>query len=257
MYLEKYSLADKVAVVTGAATGIGFASAQALAEAGATVVVADIDPDAGDAASQELADLGYKADSVAMDVSDSAAVNRALDRILRDHDVVDILVNNAGIGKSFEPAEDVSDETWLKILDVNLNGLFWCCRAFGKEMLAHGKGVIVNIGSMSGEVVNRPQEQSHYNASKAAVHHLTRSLAAEWGSRGVRVNAVAPTYIETKLTAYVHDDPELSKFWLGGTPMNRMGSVDEVASVVLFLASEASSLMTGSVVIADGGYTCW
>ncbi|MGI9616629.1 MAG: SDR family NAD(P)-dependent oxidoreductase [Acidimicrobiales bacterium] len=257
MYLEKYSLDDKVAVVTGAAQGIGFATAHALAEAGATVVIADIDAEAGEAAATRLVELGYKADSETLDVTDSDAVNRVLERILSNHQVVDILVNNAGIAKSFDPAEDAADETWLRTFDVNLNGLFWCCRAFGKQMLTNGSGTIVNIGSMSGEVVNRPQEQSHYNASKAAVHQLTRSLAAEWGARGVRVNAVAPTYIETELTAYVHDDPELSKYWLGGTPMNRMGSVDEVASVVLFLASEASSLMTGSVVLADGGYTCW
>ena len=124
-------------------------------------------------------------------------------------------------------------------------------------MLERGSGNIVNVGSMSGFVVNRPQEQAQYNASKAGVHHLTKSLAAEWASRGVRVNAVAPTYVETSLTAYVYDDPELMKHWIGGTPMGRMGRTDEIASVILFLASEASSLMTGSIVAADGGYSCW
>jgi len=257
MYLEKFSLTGQVAVVTGAGTGIGFASAEALAEAGALVVIADLDAASGQLAAEHLSERGYASDAEALNVADSAAVNHALKNILTRHGKVDILVNNAGIGKSFEPAEDMSDEVWLKILDVNLNGLFWCCRAFGKVMLEAGHGVIVNVGSMSGEVVNRPQEQSQYNTSKAAVHHLTRSLAAEWGGRGVRVNAVAPTYIETKLTEYVHDNPELSKYWLGGTPLNRMGRVDEVASVVLFLASDASSLMTGSIVMADGGYSCW
>ena len=151
----------------------------------------------------------------------------------------------------------MDDATWLKVIDVNLNGLFWCCRTFGKSMLEMGGGNIVNVGSMSGFIVNRPQEQAHYNASKAGVHHLTRSLAAEWATRGIRVNAVAPTYIETELTSFGYDDPKMFQHWVGGTPMNRMGRTDEIASVILFLASEASSLMTGSIVLADGGYTSW
>jgi NAD(P)-dependent dehydrogenase (short-subunit alcohol dehydrogenase family) len=151
----------------------------------------------------------------------------------------------------------MSDEDWSSVIDINLNGLFWCCRAFGKPMLDRGRGAIVNLGSMSGYIVNRPQEQAQYNASKAAVHQLTKSLAAEWAPRGVRVNAVAPTYIETAMNAYVYEDENLMRHWIGGTPQGRMGRPDEVASVVLFLASDAASLMTGSIVLADGGYTCW
>jgi len=124
-------------------------------------------------------------------------------------------------------------------------------------MLAAGRGSIVNVGSMSGFIVNKPQPQAYYNASKAAVHHLTKSLAAEWGARGVRVNAVAPTYINTPLNAFVKSNPAMYDAWIGGTPMGRLGESDEIASVVLFLASAASSLMTGSIVLADGGYTCW
>jgi NAD(P)-dependent dehydrogenase (short-subunit alcohol dehydrogenase family) len=143
-------------------------------------------------------------------------------------------------------------------MDINLDAVFWCCRAFGRQMLAAGKGSIVNIGSISGFIVNKPQPQAFYNASKAAVHHLTKSLAAEWATRGVRVNAVAPSYIETPLTAFgMKEHPEMLKTWIEMTPMGRVGQPDEIASVVQFLASDAASFMTGSIVLADGGYCSW
>jgi NAD(P)-dependent dehydrogenase (short-subunit alcohol dehydrogenase family) len=192
-----------------------------------------------------------------MDVTDSKRVTQAADQLVWRHGKVDILVNSAGIARSETPAEKVTDELWLNVLDVNLNGTFWCCRAFGRHMLEAKSGAIVNIGSMSGFIVNKPQEQSYYNASKAAVHHLTKSLAAEWGARGVRVNAVAPTYVATPLNEFVKSKPAMYDAWIGGTPMARLGKVEEIASVVLFLASDAASLMTGSIVLADGGYTCW
>jgi NAD(P)-dependent dehydrogenase (short-subunit alcohol dehydrogenase family) len=257
MYLEKFKLGGKTAVVTGGGQGIGLASVEALAEAGAKVVIADRD---GAIAAQGQASLkakGYDVDIVDMDVTNSARVAEAAGQLAKRYGKVDILVNNAGIARSETPAETVADEHWLNVIDVNLNGTFWCCREFGKHMLAAKSGAIVNIGSMSGFIVNKPQEQSYYNASKAAVHHLTKSLAAEWGARGVRVNAVAPTYIETPLNAFVKNNPPMYNAWIGGTPMARLGQVEEIASVVLFLASEAASLMTGSIVLVDGGYTCW
>ena len=257
MYLESFSLNGKVAVVTGAAQGIGLATADALSEAGATVIIADMNPDTAAKSSQALQAKGRKVEWEKLDVTDARAVEQVHAAIIARHGKVDILVNNAGIALSNRPAETMDDATWLKVIDVNLNGLFWCCRTFGKSMLEMGGGNIVNVGSMSGFIVNRPQEQAHYNASKAGVHHLTRSLAAEWATRGIRVNAVAPTYIETELTSFVYDDPKMFQHWVGGTPMNRMGRTDEIASVILFLASEASSLMTGSIVLADGGYTSW
>jgi len=257
MYLDKFKLTDKIAVVTGAARGIGYAAVEALAEAGAKVVLTDMNDALLKEATATLAAKGYGVDSVVLDVTDVEAVQAAHDEIVARHGRVDILVNNAGIAISNHPAETMADDVWNKVIDVNLNGVFWCCRAFGKSMLDRGSGTIVNVGSMSGFVVNRPQEQANYNASKAAVHHLTKSLAAEWGARGVRVNSVAPTYIDTEMNKYVYEDAEMYRHWVGGTPINRLGRTDEVASVILFLASDASSLMTGSIVLADGGYVCW
>ena len=257
MYLEKFKLGGKTAVVTGAGQGIGLACAEALAEAGAKVVIADRDSKVAAQGQSDLKAKGYDAEIVIMDVTDTAAVAQTAAQLTARYGKVDILVNNAGIARSETPAETVTDEHWLNVIDVNLNGTFWCCREFGKHMLAAKSGVIVNVGSMSGFIVNKPQEQCYYNASKAAVHHLTKSLAAEWGARGVRVNAVAPTYIETPLNAFVKSNPPMYQAWIGGTPMARLGQVDEIASVVLFLASEAASLMTGSIVLVDGGYTCW
>jgi len=257
MYLEKFRLAGKTAVVTGGGQGIGLASVEALAEAGARVVIADRDAKIAAQGQASLKTKGYDVEIADLDVTNSARVADVASQLVARHGKVDILVNNAGIARSETPAETVTDEHWLNVLDVNLNGTFWCCREFGKHMLAAKSGAIVNIGSMSGFIVNKPQEQAYYNASKAAVHHLTKSLAAEWGARGVRVNAVAPTYIETPLNAFVKNNPPMYNAWIGGTPMARLGQVEEIASVVLFLASEAASLMTGSIVLVDGGYTCW
>ncbi len=257
MYLERFNLRDRVAVVTGGAQAIGLACVDALSEAGAHVYIADRNPKAAQEGQAAMRAKGYQTDFIEVDVTNSAQVDAAAARVLREKGRVDILVCNAGIARSETAAEDLTDEHWLNVVDVNLNGLFWCCRAFGRPMLGAGRGSIVNIGSMSGFIVNKPQPQAQYNASKAGVHHLTKSLAAEWGARGVRVNSVAPTYINTPLTAYAKNNKAMFDAWIDGTPMARMGEPDEIASVVLFLASDASSLMTGSIVVADGGYTCW
>ncbi|MCB1884330.1 MAG: glucose 1-dehydrogenase [Geminicoccaceae bacterium] len=258
MYLEKYDLKGRVAVVTGGGQGIGAACARALGEAGAKVVVADMMTDRAEAVASDLKGKGIEAMALALDVTKSAEVDAGAKKVIDAYGRVDVLVNNAGVARSDVRAEDTTDDHWRFHMDVNVDGLFWCCRAFGRLMLEAGSGSIVNIGSMSGFIVNKPQPQSFYNASKAAVHHLTKSLAAEWGQRGVRVNAVAPTYIETPLTSFgMNESPDMYKVWLEMTPMGRVGQPDEIASVVLFLASDAASLMTGSIVLADGGYTCW
>ena len=257
MYLEKLSLKGRTALVTGGGGGIGVAICEALAEAGARVIIANSDPKIAEHGRQILRAKGHQPDVVTFDVTDPAAVTAAADTLAASGAGVDILVCNAGISRSEVPAETMSDAQWLDVIDVNLNGLYWCCRAFGRHMLEAKRGAIVNIGSISGLIVNKPQGQISYNASKAAVHHVTKSLAAEWADRGVRVNAVAPTYINTPMTEFAKSNTALYSAWMEGTPMARVGTVEEIASIVHFLASDAASLMTGSVVVADGGYTCW
>ena len=256
MFFEKFRMDGQTAVVTGGGRGIGLACAEALAEAGARIVIIDREEAVAEAGKQALAERGVAVDTLVLDITDSAAVDRAAADIFATQGRIDALVANAGIARTGTAAEDTPDELWLNVNDVNYNGVFWCNRAFGRYMLKAGRGSIVNIGSMSGYIVNRPQLQTYYNASKAAVHHLTASLAAEWASRGVRVNAVAPTYIETEMTRNVVDK-SMMDIWIRDTPMGRMGQPHEIASVVHFLACDASSLITGTTVKADAGFTCW
>ena len=257
MYMDRFNLKGRVAVVTGGGQGIGLACVEALAEAGARVYIADLSSKAADDGQARMKAKGHEVDAIAMDVTNPAQVDAAAARVLSETGRVDVLVCNAGVARPDTAAEDVADKDWLDVINVNLNGVYWCCRAFGRPMLAAGRGSIVNVGSMSGIIVNKPQGQANYNASKAAVHHLTKSLAAEWGARGVRVNAVAPTYINTPMTALAKANKTMFDAWIDGTPMARLGEPDEIAAIVLFLASDAASLMTGSIVLADGGYTCW
>ncbi|MEZ2128834.1 MULTISPECIES: SDR family NAD(P)-dependent oxidoreductase [unclassified Sinorhizobium] len=255
-YQEKFRLDGECAVVTGGGRAIGLCCAHALAEAGAAVVVIE----RSEADAQEVLALrgrGYDIELRIGDVTDARRIEAIATELAEGGRPATILVNNAGIGKSGTPSEDVTDSDWLQIMSVNVNGVFWCSRSFGRHMIAMKRGAIVNLGSMSGIICNRPQPQTPYNVSKAAVHHLTRSMAAEWAQYGVRVNAVAPTYIETPMVAAVEANRDRIPIWLADTPMGRMGTPEEVASAVLFLASSAASLMTGAIVNVDAGFTCW
>ena len=170
---------------------------------------------------------------------------------------IDILVSNAGIAHVVA-AEDASDEDWLSVIDVNLNGVFWSCRAVGRHMIERKSGSIVNIASMSGMIVNKPQRQAAYNAAKAGVIHLTKSLAAEWASYGIRVNCVSPGYIGTDMSLGSYQTkPDWARTWHFMTPMDRIGTAMEIAQAVYFLVSDASSFTTGSNLLVDGGYCTW
>jgi NAD(P)-dependent dehydrogenase (short-subunit alcohol dehydrogenase family) len=253
MFLERFALDGKTAIITGGFTGIGFAIGQAFLQVGARVVLAGLLDQRYQEQITEIGGLGDKASVVELDVTRPEMVDQVFTQIIKEEGGIDVLVTSAGIALT-NKAEEIPKEEWLKIIDVNLNGVFWCCQRAGKQMLQQGHGAIVNIGSMSGHIVNHPQLHAHYNVSKAAVHHLTRSLGAEWASRGVRVNAVAPTYIDTAMSRQAK---EYFDDWKRLTPMNRLGTPSEVAAAVLFLATESSSLVTGTVLNVDGGYTAW
>ncbi|HVG49451.1 MAG TPA: SDR family oxidoreductase [Rubellimicrobium sp.] len=257
MYQERFRLDGETAVNTGGGRGIGLACAEALAEAGARIVVIEAEEAAAAAAVQHLTGRGFEAEGFGGDVTNSARMDEIAAELAGQGRAATVLVNNAGIGQSGISLEDLPDADWLRMMDVNVNGLFWSSRAFGRHMIRAKRGSIVNLGSMSGTIANRPQPQTAYNVSKAAVHHLTRSMAAEWAPHGIRVNAVAPTYIETPMVLANPLNQDRIPAWLHDTPMGRMGQAHEVASAVLFLASEAASLMTGAIVPVDAGYTVW
>ena len=255
--MNVFDLIGRVALVTGAGRGIGLEIARTLAAAGADVVVAEFDPQTGEEAAEEIRKSGRNAFFVPVDVRDPNSVQAMTEAIYERVEAVDILVNNAGIARN-TPAEGTSDAVWLEVMNVNLNGVFWCCREVGGRMLSRGRGAIVNIASMSGVVVNDPQPQAAYNASKAGVIMLTKSLAAEWAKRGVRVNCVSPGYIGTDLVKGVLAQNEAwRERWLSMTPAGRLGEPADVAHAVLYLASDAAKYATGTNLIVDGGYTSW
>ena len=203
----------------------------------------------------EIRHTGGKAEYCPLDVRSTHSVRAAADTSHKTYGRLDIAVNNAGIVKNAATL-DTSDEDWLEVIDVNLNGVFRCCREFGRIMVEQKRGAIVNMSSNSAVIVDRPQGQPAYNASKAGVAQLTNSLAAEWAPH-VRVNAIAPGYIDTALTDTGKGNEEWIKLWMDMTPMHRFGRPEEVAPLAAFLCADAASYITGGLYLIDGGYTVW
>lgn len=253
MYLNKlFSLEGKVAVVTGGNKGIGQVVSLGLARSGAQVVV--LSRTGGEETEKQIIQEGGKAYNILADVTDEAAVERAFDQIVKRSGKVDVVFNNAGICIHKGTLEATLDE-FRYVVETNLTGAYIVARAAGRQMIRMGiAGSIINNASMSGDIVNIPQMQASYNASKAGLIHLTRSLAIEWAPHNIRVNTISPGYIATPISS---DMPkELIDQWLPLIPFHRMGEPEELIGAVVYLASGASSYTTGCNMIIDGGYTC-
>jgi NAD(P)-dependent dehydrogenase (short-subunit alcohol dehydrogenase family) len=250
--LEKFSLDGRKALVTGGNRGLGQAFATALAQAGAGVAIAGRDADRTTLAVRQAAEQGLRLLPITADITDDTDVERMTREALDGLGGLDILVNNAGTC-FHNDSWHATDDEWAQVFDLNVRALWKVSLAAARQMT--GGGSIVNIGSISGFIVNRPQWQHAYNASKAAVHHLTKSLAAEWAAAGIRVNAVAPGYVKTDMAPV--DQPRFRRHWIEDVPQQRYALPEEIAPAVVFLASDAASFITGSVIVADGGYTVY
>ncbi|MFA9469969.1 MAG: SDR family NAD(P)-dependent oxidoreductase [Deltaproteobacteria bacterium] len=251
---ELFGLNGRVAVVTGASSGLGVGFARALAQAGANLVLAARRADRLESLGAELSEAGAEVLPVACDVTDPNQVEALKDACLERFGRADILVNNAGTTE-IVPAENESEEAFLRVLNVNLNGTFYCAQRFGRVMLEAGQGSIINVASILGLVGSGSIPQAGYVASKGAVVNLTRELAAQWARRGVRVNGIAPGFFKSEMTEEMFSD-ERSMSWLRRkTPAGRPGEVEELYGAVIYLASDASSYVTGQTIAVDGGWT--
>ena len=255
MPAPNFRLDDQVALVTGAASGIGRGIALGLAASGADVACVDLPGPALDAVVAEIQEGGRRAIGVAGDVTDPASLAEAVSRTESELGALTLAVNSAGIANA-APAEEMSLEQWQRVVDVDYTGVFLSCQAEARVMLPRGRGAIVNIASMSGSIVNRGLLQAHYNSAKAAVAHLSRSLAMEWADRGIRVNALSPGYTATPMNTRPEVADQVAQFE-ADTPLGRMAQVDELVGPAVFLLSDAASYCTGVDLLVDGGFTCW
>ena len=255
--IEKMRLDGKAIYVTGGASGIGKSVATALAEAGADVAIVDVNLEGAEAVAKEIADAtGSKTIAIRCDVTNQEDVEAMVAEVAGTYGKLDACFNNAGICLNV-PAEEMTFEQWNKVININLNGVFLCATAAGRVMLKQGYGSIINTASMSGHIVNVPQPQCAYNASKAGVSMLTKSLAIEWAKKGVRVNCISPGYIGTDLTLNSESLKPLIEQWNAMAPMGRLGRPEELQSIVVYLAGDTSSFTTGSDIIVDGAFTCF
>lgn len=255
--IEKMRLDGKAIYVTGGASGIGKSVATALAEAGADVAIVDVNLEGAEAVAKEIADAtGSKTIAIRCDVTNQEDVEAMVAEVAGTYGKLDACFNNAGICLNV-PAEEMTFEQWNKVININLNGVFLCATAAGRVMLKQGYGSIINTASMSGHIVNVPQPQCAYNASKAGVSMLTKSLAIEWAKKGVRVNCISPGYIGTDLTLNSEALKPLIEQWNAMAPMGRLGRPEELQSIVVYLAGDTSSFTTGSDIIVDGAFTCF
>lgn len=254
--MDLFKLNGDVALVTGAGSGIGQAIAIGLAEAGADVACFGHASKGGlEETAHRITALGRKTLTLTGTVTSESDLATAIARVEAELGALTVAVNNAGIAGS-EAAETMSLEKWRKVHDVNVAGVFLCCQAEARQMLTRQRGSIINIASMSGTIVNRGLTQAHYNSSKAAVIHLSKSLAMEWAGRGLRVNVVSPGYTLTPMNKRPEVAEEV-KVFKRDTPMGRMAAPEEMVGPTVFLASRASSFVTGLDLIVDGGYVCW
>lgn len=254
---ELFSLKGKNAIVTGGGQGLGKSMALGLAQAGADIIIAARRIESALKTKAEIEAQGVRCTVIQGDMRNEQDVKRMVSQVLQEYGEINILFNNAGTWRG-DDAEKVTTEDWKEVIDVNLTGPFIVSREVGNVMLEQGKGSIVNIASMSGMIVNTPQNQCAYNASKGGLIMLTKSLAAEWAKRGVRVNAICPGYMRTEMSEerYQRKDPAIEK-WFSMTPMGRSGKTDELMGIAVYLASDASSFVTGAAYVVDGGYTAW